>query len=74
MLIYISFLGATASPLPDLPEDLRQVQEAMSPRVPSPPKQTKSITPRGRNHAAGPIVPPSTKPKGEHGLKPGSEG
>ena len=59
--------GSMQSPLPDLPEDLKTAQENMALRVPSPPKQSKpesGRTPRGRVHAEGPIIPPSTKPKG----------
>lgn len=56
--------GAAPSPLPDLPDDLRLKQEALI-RVPTPPKQPKAVTPRGRAHAQGPSIPPSTKPKGK---------
>ena len=51
------------SPLPDLPDDLKQKQETMV-RMPTPPKQQKSASPRGKVHAMGPSIPPSTKPKG----------
>lgn len=56
--------GVPQSPLPELPDDLKQKQEALGPRQPTPPKQSKTSTPRGRVHASGPIIPPSTKPKG----------
>ncbi|WAR29562.1 DYH6-like protein [Mya arenaria] len=56
-------LGAPPSPLPDLPDDLQQKQDALGPRTPTPAKQSKSSTPRGRVHASGPVIPPSTKPK-----------
>ena len=32
-------------------------------RVPTPPKEPKSASPRSRVHAAGPKLPASTKPK-----------
>jgi len=32
-------------------------------RVPTPPKDPKPASPRGRGHAAGPKMPASTKPK-----------
>lgn len=56
--------GMPPSPLPDLPDDLKQKQEALGARAPTPPKQAKPSTPRGKVHATGPIIPPSTKPKG----------
>ena len=52
----------TESPLPELPETLQQKQEEMY-RVPTPPKDPKPASPRGRGHAAGPKMPASTKPK-----------
>ena len=56
--------GIPPSPLPDLPDDLKMKQETMV-RMPTPPKQSKSMSPRGRAHAQGPSVPTSTKPKGK---------
>ena len=38
------------------------LQEEMY-RVPTPPKDPKPASPRGRGHAAGPKMPASTKPK-----------
>ncbi|XP_077994098.1 dynein axonemal heavy chain 6-like [Glandiceps talaboti] len=50
----------TASPLPDLPEDLRQRQDSMNgprtARSPTPPKEPKSESARGRNHTRGATV------------------
>ena len=60
--------GVAPSPLPDLPDDLKQKQDTMV-RLPTPPKEPKLLnTPRGRVHAVGPSIPPSTKPKGMHHL------
>ena len=55
--------GVPQSPLPDLPDDLKMKQDTLV-RMPTPPKQPKSMSPRGRAHAQGPSIPPSTKPKG----------
>jgi hypothetical protein len=56
--------GMPPSPLPDLPDDLKQKQETLGSRAPTPTKQAKVSTPRGKVHAAGPVIPASTKPKG----------
>ena len=32
-------------------------------RVPTPPKEAKPVTPRGKTHTTGPKTPASTKPK-----------
>ena len=56
--------GVPQSPLPDLPDDLKMRQDTMV-RMPTPPKQPKSMSPRGKAHAQGPSIPPSTKPKGK---------
>ncbi|XP_060586003.1 dynein axonemal heavy chain 6-like [Ruditapes philippinarum] len=55
--------GMPPSPLPDLPDDLKQKQETLGSRAPTPTKQAKVSTPRGKVHAAGPVIPASTKPK-----------
>ncbi|KAJ8313399.1 hypothetical protein KUTeg_009027 [Tegillarca granosa] len=51
------------SPLPDLPADLQQKQDTMILRIPTPPKEPKQLTPRGKVVAAGATVQASTKPK-----------
>ncbi|XP_070535810.1 dynein axonemal heavy chain 6-like isoform X2 [Ptychodera flava] len=60
----------TASPLPELPEDLRQKQDALNGAVkirsPTPPKELKPESPRGRMHTRGATVAvPTAKPAEE---------
>ncbi|XP_056004113.1 dynein axonemal heavy chain 6-like isoform X1 [Ostrea edulis] len=51
------------SPLPELPENLQQKQDSMVLRVPTPPKEPKPVSPRGKTHTSGPKMPISTKTK-----------
>nr|XP_006813236.1 PREDICTED: dynein heavy chain 6, axonemal [Saccoglossus kowalevskii] len=60
--------SSTISPLPDLPESLKIKQESLQValRAPSPPKEPKPATPRGKIHATGATVPvPTAKPAEE---------
>lgn len=51
------------SPLPELPGNLQQKQDSMVLRIPTPPKESKPVSPRGKIHTTGPKMPASTKPK-----------